>query len=363
MKSIRVFENFKRLRDQLYVSPMYSALRALSRGPDSLYTLEFLLLERVSRAFGSELRNNTLNIETRKSILKSVDEAILWDQKNFDNGIYPQSLRSPFSLRKHTQGFFNVLMDYPKVLRRRQKKDTRQAKEVNFENNLPAYFLQNFHHQTDGYTSFRSAKLYDHQVEILFAGTANLMRRLLVYLIKHHSKKRNFKCLELAAGTGEGGRIFLNAFPQSELTISDLSAPYLSYAKRKFSEDENVHFDLLDARKIKERKDQSFDLVFHIFLFHEMPQGERKKVMAEMSRLLKPGGLGLILDSLQTHDLDTRPDWKQVLDDFPKKYHEPYYQNYISYPLERLVAEAEKLSLLGSEILLFTKGLIFQKKL
>ena len=41
----------------------------------------------------------------------------------------------------------------------------------------PDYYLQNFHHQTDGYLSDHSAGLYDLQVEILFNGTADAMRR------------------------------------------------------------------------------------------------------------------------------------------------------------------------------------------
>jgi hypothetical protein len=42
---------------------------------------------------------------------------------------------------------------------------------------LPDYFLQNFHYQTDGYLTEHSAKLYDTQVEVLFSGSANAMRR------------------------------------------------------------------------------------------------------------------------------------------------------------------------------------------
>ena len=44
-------------------------------------------------------------------------------------------------------------------------------------NGLPRYYQQNFHFQTDGYLSDHSARLYDFQVESLFAGTADVMRR------------------------------------------------------------------------------------------------------------------------------------------------------------------------------------------
>ena len=42
---------------------------------------------------------------------------------------------------------------------------------------VPDYFVQNFHYQTGGYLTRESARLYDTQVEVLFSGTANAMRR------------------------------------------------------------------------------------------------------------------------------------------------------------------------------------------
>ena len=42
---------------------------------------------------------------------------------------------------------------------------------------FPDYYLRNFHYQTGGYLSERSAKLYDQQVEVLFIGSADAMRR------------------------------------------------------------------------------------------------------------------------------------------------------------------------------------------
>ena len=42
----------------------------------------------------------------------------------------------------------------------------------------PTYYLQNFHFQTGGWLTEESAKLYDTQVEILFGGAADAMRRI-----------------------------------------------------------------------------------------------------------------------------------------------------------------------------------------
>jgi len=44
----------------------------------------------------------------------------------------------------------------------------------------PSYYLQNFHQTDNGYFSDLSANLYDLQVEILFGGSADPMRRRII---------------------------------------------------------------------------------------------------------------------------------------------------------------------------------------
>ena len=44
--------------------------------------------------------------------------------------------------------------------------------------NRPDYYLQNFHFQSGGWLTEDSAHRYDTQVEVLFKGTANAMRRM-----------------------------------------------------------------------------------------------------------------------------------------------------------------------------------------
>src|SRR5438874_1989350 len=73
------------------------------------------------------------------------------------------------------------------------------------DQNLPQYYRQNFHYQTDGYLSADSARLYDFQVEALFSGTADAMRRRAFVPIARFVEKRNPKraiLLDVGAGTG-----------------------------------------------------------------------------------------------------------------------------------------------------------------
>ena len=44
-----------------------------------------------------------------------------------------------------------------------------------------------------------------------------------------------------------------------------------------------------------------------------------------MARVLKPGGLLVLVDSLQRGD---RPEYEAMMDHFPTAFHEPYYDDY-----------------------------------
>jgi ubiquinone/menaquinone biosynthesis C-methylase UbiE len=84
-------------------------------------------------------------------------------------------------------------------------------------------------------------------------------------------------------------------------------------------------------------KGQQFDAVYSCFLFHELPYEERKKVLSEAARVLKPGGFCGLVDSLQNED---RREFDWALEQFPVDFHEPFYKNYLQNPMEGLLQEA-----------------------
>ena len=79
--------------------------------------------------------------------------------------------------------------------------------------------------------------------------------------------------------------------------------------------------------------DGQFDIVTCIYLFHELPPGVRRAVVGEIRRVLRPGGMLMFVDSLQTGD---EPDYDAMLDYFPVAFHEPYYASYLREDLDRL---------------------------
>ena len=83
--------------------------------------------------------------------------------------------------------------------------------------------------------------------------------------------------------------------------------------------------------------DATFDVVTSVYLFHELPRNARRKVVAEIARVVRPGGLVVIEDSAQPSD---SPGLAAVLAGFPTEFHEPFYRDYLEDDLAALLTEA-----------------------
>lgn len=262
---------------------------------------------------------------------------LLWrDAHNIERGLYPASVLTPENPLTHVTRFRKIVGDGFKIERRRRKRNAHEFSEASkvYFDEVPEYFRRNFHFQTDGYLSPHSANLYEHQVEMLFSGTADAMRRLVIPPIKaHHGAP--LKILELASGTGRSSRFVKLAFPKARLTITDLSAPYLKYAQAQMKNFDKVDFLQADATQLS-FKDEQYDVVFSVFLHHELPQTQREASFSEMKRVLKPGGIAVIVDSVQKGEV---PFMDKELLKFPQEFHEPFYANYIQRPIEQSLAQ------------------------
>ena len=201
------------------------------------------------------------------------------------------------------------------------------------EEDYPDYYLQNFHHQTDGYLSDHSAEIYDLQVEILFSGTADSMRRRVLSPLKKGLKNflsegsKKVKVLDIATGTGRTLQQIKSALPQVELYGLDLSGSYLKQASKYLSSRSG---DLVQLTKGNAEKmpfaSASFQALTCVFLFHELPRDARQNVLNECFRLLEPGGTLVLADSIQIED---SPKFTPIMENFHKIFHEPYYRDYI----------------------------------
>jgi ubiquinone/menaquinone biosynthesis C-methylase UbiE len=223
----------------------------------------------------------------------------------------------------------------------------------------PEYFLQNFHYQTDGYLSECSAELYDFQVEVLFNGAADAMRRQALVAIAEYLRGRRIAqapLLDVACGTGRFLSLVKQNWPRLPVTGLDLSAPYLRKARQNLQPWSWVELIEGPAERLP-FADGSFALASCIFLFHELPREVRAAVAAEMARMLRPGGRLVFVDSFQPGD---RPGFEGLLELFPRAYHEPYFADYVRQDLAALFAEVGLVPV-GTERAYMSKVMVLDK--
>lgn len=272
-----------------------------------------------------------------KRLYSELFQLLKKDSENIASGLYPVDVLKPEKAVRHFMRYPRLLMDGYQISKRREERNQNdfdpEAQE--FLKELPEYYQRNFHFQTGGYLTKDSAELYEHQVEILFSGSADAMRRLIIPLAKevYPGEGEGLHFLEVAAGTGRLTRFMKLAYPKAKITVLDLSYPYLKKAQENLKEFERVDF-VQGAAESLPFQEGKFDLIYSCFLFHELPIEIRRQVVDESFRVLKAGGHMGFVDSVQKEDAK---DLEWALEQFPVDFHEPFYKNYTQNPMEGLM--------------------------
>lgn len=289
---------------------------------------------------------NPLNPEMLQAIQSRIDKLLEVDWQDAEDGVYPKSALFDNRWDDFFRYYPELWVDLPKIWDRATNKRHQEFSEGIKTDGYPAYYVQNFHHQTDGYFSDASANMYDLQVEVLFNGTAAPMRRRILKPLKQHlgqmsvevgSTPQPLKVLDIACGTGNSLKLIDQAMPEVSLYGVDLSPAYLRKASDNLSKIEsNIPAQLIQANAEElPFVDEFFEATTSTFLFHELPGQARQNVINEAARVTKPGGVFVICDSIQKMDT---PEFAPLMENFPAMFHEPYYRNYVE---DDLVARLE----------------------
>lgn len=296
-----------------------------------IYTLESLPLPMMNNLISGDKRP----LPSREQQMYIINLARLLlekDARELAHGLFPlESLRPSTSPLEHFSRWAHIMGDsIQSFWRRRHKKTSEFSEKVVDLQDYPAYYQRNFHHQTDGYLTEQSARIYEHQVELLFRGLADPMRRRLLKPLKKSLRDvENPKVLEIACGPGTFTRFLGQAIPNAKITAVDISPYYIQHAKKRFIDNSKIDFMVANAEKLP-FKTNEFDAVVAVFLHHELPQKVREKIIDESLRVCKTKGFWGLLDSIQLGD-DPCLDW--AIEAFPQTFHEPFFTNYIKKPL------------------------------
>ncbi|MGY8792765.1 MAG: bifunctional demethylmenaquinone methyltransferase/2-methoxy-6-polyprenyl-1,4-benzoquinol methylase UbiE [Gammaproteobacteria bacterium] len=152
------------------------------------------------------------------------------------------------------------------------------------------------------------AEEYDLMNDVMSFGMHRLWKRMLLEL---SGLSENTVALDIASGTGDIPKLISQKFPSSHIHVTDINESMLALGKeRSINENfyQNCSFTLASGEELP-YQDQMFDLVtigFGLRNFTDKQAGLR-----EMKRVLKPGGILLILEfSKPTNSLFSKIyDW------------------------------------------------------
>lgn len=292
-------------------------------------------------------------------LLSDLGTLLAQDQRNVRDGLY----RAPYdqipNLPAWLAGAIRYFRDLPAVTQRRRRNGWR---DVDTEvpsglQALPDYYRRNFHFQTDGYLSEHSARLYDHQVEVLFLGAADAMRRQALPSIGAFVRRAGGnrpRLLDIGCGTGQFLTFVRDSFSDIDVIGIDISRPYLAEAKRRLARWPGAE-RLCGLGEYLPIADGSIDVITSTYLLHEVPSDVRQRMALECARVLKRPGRLVVVDSLQFGD---RPEYDGMLAGFPTSFHEPYYRDYAESDLIQLFSGAG-FTLVDERLAFLSKVMVF----
>jgi ubiquinone/menaquinone biosynthesis C-methylase UbiE len=299
-------------------------------------------------------------VPDRRRLYADMATLFLQDLANVEAGIYPLPTDHDGSLLARLRRSRLFFEDLPDVHRRRESGHHREVLGAATRGKRPGYYLQNFHFQSGGWMTRESAERYDTQVEVLFNGSANAIRRQALrplHEVFAGRDQRRLRLLDVGCGTARFLDFCKQAWPRLPVLGIDMSEPYVAEARGHLKRWCWIDFIVANGESVP-LADESQDAVTSIFLFHELPPKVRRTVFQEFARVLKRGGRLVLVDSLQFGD---EPDYDGMLELFPQNYHEPYYLSYLSEDF-RAMAKASGLTHLRDVNAFVSKVMVFEKR-
>ena len=168
---------------------------------------------------------------------------------------------------------------------------------------IPSYHTAvDIHCQPGGYhTELRAddvgaGALYDRAVHVYAMGRMgdlndDLGASAVAWLKRAHPDFRPKRILDMGCSVGHSTLPYVDAFPEAEVHAIDVGAPMLRYAHaRAEALGKRVHFSQQNAEATN-FESGSFDLIVSHILLHETSGKAIPRIMKEINRLLRPGGM------------------------------------------------------------------------
>lgn len=222
--------------------------------------------------------------------------------------------------------------------------DKRGPGSVTWDPNFvyPDYATVDIHISPGGYTRSKfSGLLYDYGTSIFYGG-ANAGDALHARLARETALPADGKVrriLDIGCSCGQYTTELKKRFPDAEVIGIDIGAPMVRYAHwRAIQQNLDVHFAQMPSEDL-EFPDRHFDLVGCHILFHEIPREVIQRTLAEVHRVLRPGGTFVLWDfATATLENPGYGGFVGLMDASDNG--EPYAHNYVHCGVEKLMETA-----------------------
>lgn len=194
---------------------------------------------------------------------------------------------------------YNIQQD--DFLRKLDEAEKRGPGSLTYDPNFkyPEYATVEIHIQPGGYTGHPLAGLYyDYGTSVFFGdgGKDDVLHKKLAGKTAAPQDGKVERILEFGCSIGQLACELKKRYPTATVYGTDIASPMLRYAHwRALEQNTEVHFLQMPSEHM-DFESGSFDLIVSHLLFHEIPVPVIKKTLAEVRRLLRPGGTYVMWD-------------------------------------------------------------------
>jgi ubiquinone/menaquinone biosynthesis C-methylase UbiE len=207
----------------------------------------------------------------------------------------------------------------------------------------PGWARQEIHLQPGGYTDDPLGGVVFHVGTRAFYEGMNDNEELhieLAELLTPPSDGKVDRVLDVACSIGQASLPLKRRFPDAEVHGLDVALPLLKYA-RKLANDADLEIFFRQAlAQDTGYDDNSFDSVLSYLLWHETPQDTFEDIVAEVHRILRPGGTFCVFEFPNSHG-QTLPAAQRFLIDYDSKNNcEPYSLDFVACDFRGMLEKA-----------------------
>ncbi|MEM7704423.1 MAG: class I SAM-dependent methyltransferase [Pseudomonadota bacterium] len=165
---------------------------------------------------------------------------------------------------------------------------------------VPDSACENIHLQPGGYCRDELAGfVFHHGTNVFYQGDNDHdeLHDLYADMLRQPADGQLSRIVDLGCSIGQCTTALKTRHPDADIWGLDIGLPLLRYAHLRATElGSDVHFQhaLAEATPFE---DSSVDAVFAYILFHEVPQFSFEEIVAEVRRILRPGGTFTVIDA------------------------------------------------------------------